>query len=134
MPRASPKQCQINALLLNFGLWVEKNFWRQIWHQVSQVPKFGVWFLLVYVLTFSFNDYNYCCQIIINKTNWTYGIWNIGCKPNLDLHCCYISNFPFTFNRGLDNYLSVKQVTQYISDEPWGWYKSPSKLWKLFLE
>ncbi|KAF4347995.1 hypothetical protein G4B88_018834 [Cannabis sativa] len=29
---------------------------------------------------------------------------------------------------GLDNYLSVKQVTQYISDEPWGWYKSPSKL------
>ncbi|KAK7330443.1 hypothetical protein VNO77_24637 [Canavalia gladiata] len=29
---------------------------------------------------------------------------------------------------GLDNYLSVKQVTQYISDEPWGWYQSPSKL------
>ncbi|KAI4336087.1 hypothetical protein L6164_014659 [Bauhinia variegata] len=29
---------------------------------------------------------------------------------------------------GLDNYLSVKQVTQYISDEPWGWYNSPSKL------
>ncbi|KAL3748916.1 hypothetical protein ACJRO7_010063 [Eucalyptus globulus] len=29
---------------------------------------------------------------------------------------------------GLDNYLSVKQVTQYISSEPWGWYKSPSKL------
>ncbi|KAH9775986.1 Betaine aldehyde dehydrogenase 1 [Citrus sinensis] len=29
---------------------------------------------------------------------------------------------------GLDNYLSVKQVTQYVSDEPWGWYKSPSKL------
>ncbi|CAK9330175.1 unnamed protein product [Citrullus colocynthis] len=29
---------------------------------------------------------------------------------------------------GLDNYLTVKQVTQYISDEPWGWYKSPSKL------
>ncbi|KAF8037127.1 hypothetical protein BT93_B0140 [Corymbia citriodora subsp. variegata] len=29
---------------------------------------------------------------------------------------------------GLDNYLSVKQVTQYISNEPWGWYKSPSKL------
>lgn len=28
---------------------------------------------------------------------------------------------------GLDNYLSVKQVTQYISDEPWGWYQSPSK-------
>ncbi|WOG99513.1 hypothetical protein DCAR_0518866 [Daucus carota subsp. sativus] len=27
---------------------------------------------------------------------------------------------------GLDNYLSVKQVTQYISDEPWGWYQSPS--------
>lgn len=29
---------------------------------------------------------------------------------------------------GLDNYMTVKQVTQYISDEPWGWYKSPSKL------
>ncbi|MED6170609.1 Aminoaldehyde dehydrogenase 2, peroxisomal [Stylosanthes scabra] len=29
---------------------------------------------------------------------------------------------------GLDNYLSVKQVTQYISNEPWGWYQSPSKL------
>ncbi|TKY55158.1 Betaine aldehyde dehydrogenase 1 [Spatholobus suberectus] len=29
---------------------------------------------------------------------------------------------------GLDNYLSVKQVTQYISDEAWGWYQSPSKL------
>lgn len=32
--------------------------------------------------------------------------------------------------RGLDNYLSVKQVTEYVSDEPWGWYQSPSKLWK----
>ncbi|XXG59220.1 hypothetical protein AAC387_Pa04g1340 [Persea americana] len=29
---------------------------------------------------------------------------------------------------GLDNYLSVKQVTEYVSDEPWGWYRSPSKL------
>lgn len=29
---------------------------------------------------------------------------------------------------GLDNYLSVKQVTQYISSDPWGWYQSPSKL------
>ncbi|AQK52372.1 Betaine aldehyde dehydrogenase 2 mitochondrial [Zea mays] len=29
---------------------------------------------------------------------------------------------------GIDNYLSVKQVTEYISDEPWGWYQSPSKL------
>ncbi|RRT84237.1 hypothetical protein B296_00006285, partial [Ensete ventricosum] len=29
---------------------------------------------------------------------------------------------------GLDNYLSVKQVTEYISDDPWGWYPSPSKL------
>ncbi|OIW17713.1 hypothetical protein TanjilG_29063 [Lupinus angustifolius] len=27
---------------------------------------------------------------------------------------------------GLDNYLSVKQVTQYISDEAWGWYKNPT--------
>ncbi|XP_011087175.1 betaine aldehyde dehydrogenase 1, chloroplastic [Sesamum indicum] len=29
---------------------------------------------------------------------------------------------------GLDNYLNVKQVTEYISSDPWGWYKSPSKL------
>ncbi|KAK7828784.1 betaine aldehyde dehydrogenase 1 [Quercus suber] len=29
---------------------------------------------------------------------------------------------------GIENYLTVKQVTQYISDEPWGWYQSPSKL------
>ncbi|CAI9787274.1 unnamed protein product [Fraxinus pennsylvanica] len=29
---------------------------------------------------------------------------------------------------GLNNYLNVKQVTQYVSDDPWGWYKSPSKL------
>ncbi|KAJ7945920.1 Betaine aldehyde dehydrogenase [Quillaja saponaria] len=29
---------------------------------------------------------------------------------------------------GLENYLSVKQVTQYVSDEPWGWYQSPAKL------
>ncbi|XP_042503059.1 betaine aldehyde dehydrogenase 1, chloroplastic-like [Macadamia integrifolia] len=30
---------------------------------------------------------------------------------------------------GLENYLSVKQVTQYISNEPWGWYVVPkSKL------
>ncbi|GAB2248980.1 hypothetical protein Droror1_Dr00012339 [Drosera rotundifolia] len=29
---------------------------------------------------------------------------------------------------GLENYLNIKQVTQYTSDDPWGWYKSPSKL------
>ncbi|KAI9087557.1 hypothetical protein K1719_030427 [Acacia pycnantha] len=29
---------------------------------------------------------------------------------------------------GLSNYLNVKQVTQYISDEPWGWYQKPSRL------
>jgi len=29
---------------------------------------------------------------------------------------------------GLDNYLSVKQVTEYLSNEPWGWYRSPAKL------
>ncbi|KAF7135098.1 hypothetical protein RHSIM_Rhsim08G0167700 [Rhododendron simsii] len=29
---------------------------------------------------------------------------------------------------GLENFLSVKQVTQYISDDPWGWYQSPLKL------
>ncbi|GAU33958.1 hypothetical protein TSUD_148790 [Trifolium subterraneum] len=29
---------------------------------------------------------------------------------------------------GLDNYLSVKQVTTYISGEQWGWYQTPSKL------
>ncbi|RLN03598.1 uncharacterized protein C2845_PM13G12800 [Panicum miliaceum] len=29
---------------------------------------------------------------------------------------------------GIDNYLSIKQVTEYISDEPWGWYQPPAKL------
>ncbi|KAK8935846.1 hypothetical protein KSP39_PZI013519 [Platanthera zijinensis] len=29
---------------------------------------------------------------------------------------------------GFDNYLSVKQVTEYVSDDQWGWYTSPSKL------
>ncbi|GJP32329.1 hypothetical protein CLOM_g16910 [Closterium sp. NIES-68] len=29
---------------------------------------------------------------------------------------------------GLDNYLSVKQVTQYVSSDPWNWYPAPSKL------
>eukprot|EP00246_Nothoceros_aenigmaticus_P015186 TRINITY_DN6199_c0_g1_i1.p1 TRINITY_DN6199_c0_g1~~TRINITY_DN6199_c0_g1_i1.p1 ORF type:complete len:512 (-),score=91.32 TRINITY_DN6199_c0_g1_i1:157-1692(-) len=29
---------------------------------------------------------------------------------------------------GLENYLSVKQVTKYVSEEPWGWYPAPSKL------
>ncbi|KAG9449513.1 hypothetical protein H6P81_009478 [Aristolochia fimbriata] len=29
---------------------------------------------------------------------------------------------------GLDNYLTVKQVTEYVSDEPWGWYQAPSRL------
>ncbi|XP_078443378.1 aldehyde dehydrogenase 10A9 [Wolffia australiana] len=29
---------------------------------------------------------------------------------------------------GLDNYLSVKQVTEYTSSDPWGWYGRPSKL------
>uniref|UniRef100_A0A2N9IP08 aminobutyraldehyde dehydrogenase n=1 Tax=Fagus sylvatica TaxID=28930 RepID=A0A2N9IP08_FAGSY len=28
---------------------------------------------------------------------------------------------------GLDNYLSIKQVTHYISNEPWGWYPPPQK-------
>ncbi|KAI3499377.1 hypothetical protein L1887_35176 [Cichorium endivia] len=27
---------------------------------------------------------------------------------------------------GLDNYLSVKQVTRYISNDPWGWYTAPT--------
>ncbi|GBF99899.1 betaine aldehyde dehydrogenase [Raphidocelis subcapitata] len=29
---------------------------------------------------------------------------------------------------GLENYLSVKQVTEYVSDKPWDWYSPPSKL------
>ncbi|XP_020576142.1 betaine aldehyde dehydrogenase 1, chloroplastic-like [Phalaenopsis equestris] len=29
---------------------------------------------------------------------------------------------------GFENYLSVKQVTEYVSDDQWGWYSSPSKL------
>uniref|UniRef100_M8C5I2 betaine-aldehyde dehydrogenase n=1 Tax=Aegilops tauschii TaxID=37682 RepID=M8C5I2_AEGTA len=27
---------------------------------------------------------------------------------------------------GIDNYLSIKQVTEYTSDAPWGWYKAPA--------
>uniref|UniRef100_A0A453PYA4 Uncharacterized protein n=1 Tax=Aegilops tauschii subsp. strangulata TaxID=200361 RepID=A0A453PYA4_AEGTS len=30
------------------------------------------------------------------------------------------------FCRGIDNYLSIKQVTEYTSDAPWGWYKAPA--------
>ncbi|XP_047311162.1 aminoaldehyde dehydrogenase 2, peroxisomal [Impatiens glandulifera] len=26
---------------------------------------------------------------------------------------------------GLENYMTLKQVTEYISDEPWGWYQPP---------
>ncbi|KAL8529762.1 hypothetical protein ACS0TY_006988 [Phlomoides rotata] len=29
---------------------------------------------------------------------------------------------------GLENYLNTKQVTRYISNDPWGWYVPPSKL------
>lgn len=29
---------------------------------------------------------------------------------------------------GLENFLSVKQVTQYVSNDPWAWYSPPSKL------
>jgi hypothetical protein len=29
---------------------------------------------------------------------------------------------------GLENFLSVKQVTTYVSPDPWGWYSPPSKL------
>jgi hypothetical protein len=27
---------------------------------------------------------------------------------------------------GLDNFLSVKQVTTYVSSDPWGWYSPPT--------
>lgn len=29
---------------------------------------------------------------------------------------------------GLDNFISVKQVTTYVSPDPWDWYSPPSKL------
>lgn len=29
---------------------------------------------------------------------------------------------------GLENYMTVKQVTEYVSNDPWGWYPSPSRL------
>jgi hypothetical protein len=35
---------------------------------------------------------------------------------------------PAFLYRGLDIYLNVKQITEYTSDEPWGWYKAPSKI------
>lgn len=44
----------------------------------------------------------------------------------------FLDFFFFFFCRGLENYLNIKQVTEYISDEPWGWYKHPSKLWVNF--
>jgi betaine-aldehyde dehydrogenase len=28
---------------------------------------------------------------------------------------------------GLDNYLETKQITKYVSDEPWGWYTKPTE-------
>ena len=34
----------------------------------------------------------------------------------------------FFHYRGIDNYLTIKQVTEYTSDESWGWYQSPAKL------
>ena len=40
-----------------------------------------------------------------------------------DWHLAFFSFFHYY--RGIDNYLSIKQVTEYISDEPWGWYQQP---------
>lgn len=36
--------------------------------------------------------------------------------------------------RGLENYLAVKQITRYVSSDPWGWYPKPSKLWSFYLQ
>lgn len=58
---------------------------------------------------------------------------------NMMLRRCLmdLSSFPWyamyetlrlLFYRGLENYLNVKQVTRYISEDQWNWYPSPSKL------
>jgi betaine-aldehyde dehydrogenase len=36
--------------------------------------------------------------------------------------------FFFVHYRGIDNYINIKQVTEYLSDEPWGWYPAPAKM------
>ncbi|KAG5536805.1 hypothetical protein RHGRI_024290 [Rhododendron griersonianum] len=51
-----------------------------------------------------------------------------GARPQAGIVWVNCSQPCFSQAPGLENYLSVKQVTQYISDDPWGWYQSPSKL------
>ncbi|TYJ25762.1 hypothetical protein E1A91_A07G071400v1 [Gossypium mustelinum] len=76
------------------------------------------------------NDLERCDRV--NK-NLQAGIVWVNCSQPCFCQAPWGGNKRSGFGRelgewGLDNYLSVKQVTQYVSDEPWGWYRSPSKL------
>lgn len=70
--------------------------------------------------------------------------WRVatGCllqSPDYPTHVCVLPQAPWGGNKnsgfgrelgewGLENFLSVKQVTTYVSPDPWGWYSPPSKL------
>uniref|UniRef100_A0A2N9H0H1 aminobutyraldehyde dehydrogenase n=1 Tax=Fagus sylvatica TaxID=28930 RepID=A0A2N9H0H1_FAGSY len=56
------------------------------------------------------------------------GIVWINCSQPCFTQAPWGGNKRSGFWTGIENYLTVKQVTQYISDDPWGWYQSPSKL------
>ncbi|TYH09166.1 hypothetical protein ES288_A07G074000v1 [Gossypium darwinii] len=76
------------------------------------------------------NDLERCDRV---SKNLQAGIVWVNCSQPCFCQAPWGGNKRSGFGRelgewGLDNYLSVKQVTQYVSDEPWGWYRSPSKL------
>ncbi|MBA0847810.1 hypothetical protein Goshw_023821, partial [Gossypium schwendimanii] len=75
------------------------------------------------------NDLERCDRV---SKNLQAGIVWVNCSQPCFCQAPWGGNKRSGFGRelgewGLDNYLSVKQVTQYVSDEPWGWYRSPSK-------
>jgi len=64
---------------------------------------------------------------------WNVGIVWINCSQPCFCQAPWGGNKRSGFGRelgewGLENYLSVKQVTRYISNDDWGWYPKPSKL------
>lgn len=100
-------------------------FWR--WHCMDQLftamlhsSSLGrqetqwFWPWIRWMVSLLFSKHKIQLLLSWSSINWTHS--------NVNSICIYYSY------RGLESYLSVKQVTQYISDEPWGWYQSPSKL------
>ncbi|KAE8717827.1 Betaine aldehyde dehydrogenase [Hibiscus syriacus] len=76
------------------------------------------------------NDLERCDRI---SKNIQAGIVWINCSQPCFCQAPWGGNKRSGFGRdlgewGLDNFLRVKQVTQYVSNEPWGWYRPPSKL------